>query len=78
MSRGLKGYLSRLKAAILHAYQCRATHIQTFPVVEVFRGKVVWEGDVELFKLYAPKFGEGCYAWGFFDDKGDWEADLNL
>jgi len=78
MSRPPKRYLRLLKDAIWFTLQCKAVHLATFEVVEAFRGKIVWEGDVELFRLLHPRIGEGCYAWGFFDDKGEWEATVVL
>jgi hypothetical protein len=74
MSRPVKRYLSMLKYAIRATFQCNAIHLETYEVVEVFQGKVVWEGNVELFKLYRAHYGQGCFAWGYFDDKGEWEA----
>ena len=37
-------------------HNCGATWVKTVPVHEVFQGKTVWQGDVEVFDLYGhPK-----------------------
>jgi hypothetical protein len=78
MYRPVRRYIAQLRHAIKATFHCNAVHLETFEVVEVFQGKVVWEGNVELFKLYGAHFGEGCFAWGFFGDKGEWEATVVL
>jgi hypothetical protein len=78
MSRPVKRYITLLRHAIRATFGCNAVHLETFEVVEVFQGKVVWEGNVELFKLYREYYGQGCFAWGFFDDKAGWEATVVL
>ena len=78
MSRPVKRYIQLLRHAIRATFHCNSVHLETFEVVEVFEGKVVWEGNVELFKLYNPHYGQGGFAWGFFDDKGQWEATVVL
>jgi hypothetical protein len=42
--------------------------------LEEFKGKVAWEGNVEVFDLIGhPKAAQG-YAWGYQDDAGKWQC----
>ena len=62
-------YLDELKAKIrlLHGYD--AMHAQTVPVREVFQGKVIWDGEVEVFELLGHAKARRCYAWGYPNEK---------
>ena len=62
-------YLSELKAKIRLLHGCEATHRQTVPVKEVFRGQTAWEGEVEVFDLTGHAKAKRCYAWGYPNDK---------
>jgi hypothetical protein len=44
-------YLAQVQVAVSHLHRCGAVGIETVPVHEVFRGKTVWRGDVEVFAL---------------------------
>jgi hypothetical protein len=65
----VKDYLAELKAKIRLLHGCDATYRQTVPVKEVFRGKTVWDGDVEVFDLTGHAKAKRCYAWGYPSDK---------
>jgi len=43
----------------------KAVHISTEPVKEVFRGKTVWEGEVEVFAIKGHPKAKRIYAWGY-------------
>jgi hypothetical protein len=47
---------------------CKASYISTAPVTEVFEGKTVWEGDVEVFALSGHPRAQRCYAWALRSD----------
>lgn len=40
-----------------------ATHLESVPVKEVFRGQTVWDGVVEVFHLKGHPKTERVYAW---------------
>jgi len=40
-----------------------ATHVETVPVKEEFKGKVICRGDVEGFDLRGNKLATRAYAW---------------
>ena len=42
-----------------------AARRETVPVHEVFQGKTVWQGDVEVFDLTRHPKAKVCYAWSY-------------
>ena len=58
-------YISRLQLTIQHLHNCAATHRQTVPVREVFHGKTLWQGDVEVFDLIGHAKAKCCYGWTY-------------
>ena len=56
-------YLERLKLAVEQLHDCSAAHASTVPVHEVFQGKTVWHGEVEVFNLAGHPKANRCYAW---------------
>jgi len=41
----------------------KATHVESVPVKEVFQGKTVWDGVVEVFDLIDHPKTHRAYAW---------------
>ena len=67
-------YIERVKLALEHLHRCSAVHSKTVPVHEVFQGKTVWEGNVEVFDLTGHPKAKRAYAWSHLDgDKDDRE-----
>jgi len=64
-------YILRLKLAIEGLYRCTAEHVASSPVHEVFNGKTVWKGDVEVFKLEKHPRAKRCFAWSQREAEGD-------
>jgi hypothetical protein len=62
-------YLAELTAKIYLLHGCGARHIQTVPVKEIFEGKTVWDGEVEVFDLIGHAKAKRCYAWGYTNEK---------
>lgn len=58
-------YLARLQTTIQHLHKCAAVWRDTVPVHEVFQGKTVWRGDVEVFDLTGHPKAERCYGWTY-------------
>jgi hypothetical protein len=56
-------YLEELRDVIRHLHGAEATHIETVPVKETFRGETAWEGDVEVFALHGHPTASRVYAW---------------
>lgn len=67
----MNDYIKTLQKAFNDLHGCTAKHLETVPVVETFKGQMVWEGDVEVFALTGhPKAKKG-YAWSYHDEKKD-------
>jgi len=63
-------YLAELKHAIRQSHGCEATHANSMPVKETFRGEVAWDGIVEVFQISGHPKAKLCYAWGYPPEKG--------
>lgn len=49
-------------------HHCKATHIASEPVIELFRGDVAWDGVVETFDIEGHPKAKHCYAWSFIEN----------
>ena len=65
----MKDYLEELKDVIKRLHGAEATHIESVPVKETFRGQTVWDGLVEVFELHGHPATTKVYAWSH--DTGD-------
>lgn len=66
-----KEYIERLQLTIAHLHGCDATHVESVPVHEVFRGQTVWLGIVEVFALSGHPQAKKAYAWSHRAGKDD-------
>jgi hypothetical protein len=57
-------YIQMLQEAIRRGYECEPRHVESVPIHEVFRGKTVWDGTVEVFDLAGHAEAKRAYAWG--------------
>src|SRR5947209_5574889 len=55
----------KLLEAVEVMHQCKAVHVESVPVIEMFGKKTVWEGVVEVFNITGHPKAERCYAWSF-------------
>jgi hypothetical protein len=60
-----KEYTERLRLVIEHLHSCAAAWLESVPVKEVFRGKIVWQGDVEVYTLTGHLKAKRCYGWSY-------------
>ena len=60
-----KEYIERLKQVIFHLHKAEATWVASVPVQEVFQGKTLWKGDVEVFDLAGHPKAKRCYGWTY-------------
>lgn len=64
-------YIEELKDVIHKLHGVHSTHRQSVPVKEVFQGKTVWDGIVEVFTLHDHPKANTAYAWSHgTDDTG--------
>lgn len=59
----MNAYLEELKDVIRKLHGVESTHRSSVPVKEVFDGKTVWEGIVEVFDLHGHPKANTAYAW---------------
>ena len=61
----------QLKQAVKSQHGGTATHIQSVPVHQSFRGKEVWNGAVQVYDLKgSPSGATRAYAWSYGLDDG--------
>ena len=56
-------HIDDLKHVIRELHGAEATHRESVPVKEVFRGETVWDGVVEVFHLKGHPKTDTAYAW---------------
>jgi hypothetical protein len=61
-------YISELRDVIRRLHGAEATHVESVPVKETFKGQTVWEGKVEVFKLHGHPKAPRVYAWSHDTD----------
>lgn len=71
-------YLEELESVIVKLHGCAAAHVETVQVEEVFQGRPVWTGEVEVFELTGCQRAKRCYAWGLPDEGGALEISTIL
>jgi hypothetical protein len=63
--------IERLKKTVRDLHGSDSTHLLSVPVHEAFQGKVVWDGDVEVFLLSDHPHAKQAYAWSYRNDAGE-------
>ena len=61
-------YIEELREVIRLLHGVESTHRESVPVKEVFNGKTVWEGIVEVFDLIDHPIANTAYAWSHRTD----------
>jgi len=62
-------YIERLRRIISQRHGSGAEHIRSVPLCEKLKGKIIWEGTVEVFRLTGHPKTNRCFAWS--SDKTD-------
>jgi hypothetical protein len=62
-------YISDLQDAIRRVHGVESTHLESVAVKEIFQGKTVWDGAVEVFLIHGHPKAARVYAWAY--DTGD-------
>ena len=66
----MMGRIERLQDAIKRLHGCESRHLRSTPVLETFQGRIVWDGEVEVFSLTDHPNARTCYAWIQKQDDG--------
>lgn len=61
-------YIEKLREVIHHLHGVDARHVESVPVKEVFHGKTIWEGVVEVFDVSGHPKTSRIYAWAHDTD----------
>ena len=64
-------YIERLRQAIRDLHGCKSEYLQTVPVTEVFQGKTIWQGEVEVFSIRGHPKAKRAYAWAHLSGDND-------
>ena len=64
-------YIERLAMVIRQLHKCNPQHTGSVHVHETFQGQIVWDGDVQIFKVLDHPKTRVCYAWSYQDDSGE-------
>ncbi len=64
-------YIKALQEAIKNTHECDSEHIESVPITETYKEKVVWSGVVEVFSLIDHPKASICYAWGHHIETGN-------
>ena len=62
--------VERLRKVIRDLHHCDSVHRESVPVHEMFQGKTVWDGTVEVFDLIGHPTAKIAYAWSHKTDSG--------
>ena len=60
--------IDKLREAIETMHHCKAQHVRSEPVIDLFRGEVAWDGIVETFNIEGHPKAKRCYAWSFLEN----------
>jgi hypothetical protein len=52
-----------LQEAIKNMHGCDSTWLESVHVTEKFKGRVVWDGEVQVFAITGHPKATRCYAW---------------
>ncbi len=66
-------YIENLRAVIGKLHGCGSKHVESVPVHEVFQGKTVWDGVVEVFDLIGHPKSKRAYGWSHPDGPNNTE-----
>jgi hypothetical protein len=61
-------YIDDLRDVIHKLHGVKATHVESIAVKEVFQGKTIWDGIVEVFDLHNHPTTHRAYAWSHETD----------
>jgi hypothetical protein len=64
-------YIAALWDATCRMHGCGAVHRKTVLVQELFQGKTVWKGEVEVFDLQGHPQARRAYAWARREEPND-------
>lgn len=61
----IPAHIAELSGVIKQLHKAHPKHLESVPVTEIFQGKTVWDGIVEVFELYGHPQTHRVYAWTY-------------
>lgn len=61
-------YIDELRDVIRKLHGVESKHVESVPVKEMFQGRTVWDGVVEVFDLIGHPSATRLYAWSHQTD----------
>jgi hypothetical protein len=61
-------YIRKLRDVIHKLHGVDAVHVESVPIKEVWQGKTIWEGVVEVFDITGHATATKVYAWAHDTD----------
>jgi hypothetical protein len=61
-------YIDELRDVIKRLHGVESSHVESVPIKEIFQGKTVWDGIVEVFELHGHPKAPKIYAWAYETD----------
>jgi hypothetical protein len=61
-------YIEELRDVIRRLHGVESSHLESVPLKEMFEGKTIWEGIVEVFELHGHPKAPKAYAWAYETD----------
>ncbi len=61
-------YIDELRDVIKRLHGVESTHVESVSIKEVFQGKTVWDGIVEVFEIHGHPKAPKIYAWAYETD----------
>ena len=61
-------YIEELRDVIRRLHGVESKHVGSVPVKEMFQGRTVWDGCVEVFELIEHPTASKLYAWAHATD----------
>jgi hypothetical protein len=61
-------YIEELRDVIRKLHGVESRHIESVPIKEVYKGRTIWEGVVEVFELIGHPTAQRIYAWSHATD----------
>jgi hypothetical protein len=56
-------YIEKLQNVIFQRHGCGSSWVESLPVHDVFRDRIIWDGKVEVFSLSGHPKARTAYAW---------------
>lgn len=64
-------HIKELQDVIRKQHGVESSHVESVPITELFQGRTVWDGTVEVFDLHGHPKAHRIYAWSHETENPD-------